>query len=122
MTQKKLIIFVSVLFILCSGYLFFVSNQSLKSDAEKKWWAVYFEDTGNDSLNFTIENHSVQNDFHWEIMSDNQKIEEGNVKIETGELKNIQPSAKTASGKNSIVISGGSEKKEIYKNLWKKYF
>jgi len=117
MTQKKLIIFISVLFILCSSYLFFVSDRSLKSDAEKKWWALSFEDPKSDNLNFTVENHSAQNNFHWEIKADNQKISEGDVEIQTGETKKIDPETKNNSGKISITVSTGSAKKEIYKNI-----
>lgn len=117
MTQKNLIIFISVLFVLCSGYLFFVSDRSLKSDAEKSWWTVYFENPQDNSLNFTIENHSAKNNFHWEVLVDSQKTEEGNAEIQTGETKTIQPNINMGSGKNSVVVSRGTDKKEVYKNI-----
>ena len=117
MDQKKLIIFIIALFVLSASYLFYVSDRSLRSDAGKIWWAVSFEDPKSDSLNFTIENHSAQNNFHWEIKADNQKISEGDAEIKTGESKNIQPTINVVSGKNSITISSDSDKKEIYKNF-----
>lgn len=117
MDQKKLIIFITLLFVLSASYLSYVSDRSLRSDAGKKWWAIYFEDPKSDSLNFTIENHSARNNFHWEILDDNQKVREGDVEIETGGSKKISPDIQNPAGKNSVVVSSGSDKKEIYKNL-----
>jgi hypothetical protein len=117
MNQKKLIIFISILFVLCSGYLFWVSDQGLKSDDGKDWWALYFENPKNDSLNFVIENYSSSSDFHWTVSENNQKISEGDAKVKSGETRNIQPQTENLTGKISVTVSNGKEKKEIYKNF-----
>lgn len=119
MTQKNLIIFITVLFFLCSSYLFYVSDRSLRSDTEKNWWALYFEDPNGKALDFSIENHSAQNNFHWEITADSKKLDNGDIKIKTGESQTIQPEIKDITGKISITVSTSNDKKEIYKNFTK---
>lgn len=118
MDQKKLIIFITLLFVLCSGYLFYVSGQGLRSDEGKNWWALYFEDPKSANLDFVIENHSNKENFHWEIKAANQKISEGDVEIKTGENKKIELDLSEAkNAKITVSVSGGGDKKEIYKNL-----
>lgn len=118
MNQKNIIIFIIVLFVLCSGYLFFVSDQGLTSDTGKNWWALYFEDPKGASLDFVIENHSSNDNFHFEVTAQKNKLQEGDVEIRTGENKKIELDLPEAKNTNiTVSVSDGSDKKEIYKNL-----
>jgi hypothetical protein len=75
MQQKKIIIFLIILFIAGSAWLFYTSDKLTGPDAGKNWWTISFADPGAKSLNFTIENHSDQTAFHWEMLSQNKKVQ-----------------------------------------------
>lgn len=89
---------------------------------KKDWWVAYFENPADNSLNFTIENHSDKNNFHWEISADNQKINEGNIDIQKGSAWTstwtFDVQVDNYSGKKVMIrVSDGENKKEIYKTL-----
>ncbi|MCX6763755.1 MAG: hypothetical protein NTZ97_03440 [Candidatus Moranbacteria bacterium] len=117
MQEKKIIIFIAVLFILSSVFLFFISDRYLNSEAQKDWWSAYFVNAKDASLNFVIENHSQNNNFHWEVSKDNNKLNEGDVNISKGDMKSIDLNNINATGKIIIDVSDGTDKKEIYKNF-----
>lgn len=123
--QKKIIIFITILFIASSFWLFYQSDKQTNPDLNKNWWAVYFVDPKSDNLNFIIENHSDKNDFHWEILADKNKVKEDNIKIEKGAQSELNSDSELSSDefknkKITVDISSGDEKKEIYKNFNKK--
>jgi len=115
--QKKLILFLIILFILSSAYLLTVGNKFNNLNFGKNWWAVYFENPKDNSLNFVIENHSDKTNFHWTILADKEKIKEGDIKINNGELPRLNLGSDFANKKITIEVSSGDEKKEIYKNF-----
>lgn len=90
-------------------------------DYQKNWWAVYFENPKTDDLNFVIENHSDKNSFHYVILAGSDKIEEKDVVVNKGGVKNI-PVQNFASqnnepgGKLTVQVFSSEDKKEIYKN------
>lgn len=116
MQQKNIIIFILILFLASSIWLFSVADKYTNPDYQKNWWAVYFSDPKGESLDFVIENHSDKTDFHYVISSDNQKIQEADVKIEKGSQAKLSP-AQADSKKITIQVSAREEKKEIYKNF-----
>lgn len=116
--QKKIILFLIILFILSSAYLFYVAKNFNDPSYQKNWWAVYFEDPKSDNLNFIIENHNDNVNFHWDILDGNNKVEEKDILINKGEIKNIKlNSFKSSAGKVTIQVTLGDQKKEIYKNF-----
>ncbi|HLN19215.1 MAG TPA: hypothetical protein VK255_03540 [Patescibacteria group bacterium] len=116
--QKKLILFIIALFFLSSAYLLAIGNKFNDLNFGKNWWAVYFSIPKDNSLDFVVENHSNNSNFHWAVLADKEKIKEGDVKVENGKIENIKPDlAKATSGKFTIEVSNGNEKKEIYKNI-----
>jgi len=118
MHQSKLILFLIALFTVTSAYLFFVDSRDNSLDFRKDWWVVYFNEPKDDSLDFVIENHSEKNKFHWEALDGKNKIDEGNVEIDKGDLKLIFATAENMKDKKmTIQVSDGAEKKEIYKNF-----
>ena len=114
--QSKLILFLIILFIASSVWLFHASQKSTDSNNSESWWALYFENPNDSSLNFVIENHSDKTDFHWKLTDGKNVFEENEVKIEKGKTTNISVDG-AVSGKNIIEVELGKEKKEIYKNL-----
>lgn len=117
MQQKKIILFLIVLFIASSAWLFHASDKLTDPNAGKNWWALSFNEPTSQNLDFTIENHSDQTVFHWEVLQNNQKIKEGDEKIDKGASLNVTPDENLSTGKITINVTAGEEKKEIYKNL-----
>ncbi|HCP08801.1 MAG TPA: hypothetical protein DIT25_03330 [Candidatus Moranbacteria bacterium] len=120
--QKKIIILIVALFAVSSSYFFHVSEKGMSMDHEKNWWAVYFNNPKDNSLNFTIENHSGKNDFAWEVLDGNgNMLIEGDLNIAKGESRELSSQAwelsSLPSGKISIQVSNGQGKREIYKNF-----
>lgn len=102
-------------FTLSSIFLVFVEKRQADKNQGKNWWILYFENPKDNSLDFTIENHSNKSNFHWEILGGGNKIKEGDVEIEKGadwtsDVQNIDPEEKII-----IRVSNGENKKEIYK-------
>jgi hypothetical protein len=120
MQQKKIIVFLIILFILSSAYLSFVAKNYIDPNYGKNWWAIYFENPKGNDLNFVIENHSDKNSFHYVILNGNDKAEEKDVLVDKSGIVNIKPAlANTVAGKITIQVISGDEKKEIYKNFGK---
>ena len=119
MQQKKIIIFAIILFIASSMWLFHENTKKTNPNTGSAWWVLSFANPKNNSLNFSIENHSDNSDFHWEILSNDQKIKEGDAKVEKGNASEVQASLlpPQISGRIVIQVSSGNEKREIYKNL-----
>jgi ABC-type transport system involved in cytochrome bd biosynthesis fused ATPase/permease subunit len=79
-------------------------------------WAIYFENPKDNSLNFTIENHSNNTNFHWQTLADNSPVNQGNVTMKLGETKTVPLSLTNIENKKiTIVVTSGEGKKEIYK-------
>jgi capsular polysaccharide biosynthesis protein len=120
MQQKKLIIFIVILFILSSLWLTFVSKNLNNPDYQKNWWTVYFSNPKSDNLDFVIENHSDNAKFHWEVFDDKIKVSESDSIIEKGDARklDINPTVgKIENKKITITVSSGDEEREIYRNI-----
>jgi len=118
MQQRGLLIFISIVFALSSIYLSYISDQALRTDSGKKWWAVYFEDVKTNRPDFAIKNYSKNTEFSWEVFWDKEKIAGDNVEIRIGETKNIKVNEIfSGNGKITITVFNGSDKKEIYKYI-----
>lgn len=119
-SQKKIILFASVVFVLASGWLFWTSDRYLNSDTHQNWWTVYFVEPKTNSLDFVIENHGDKDDFHWEILIDKKKQSEGDENISRGEAQKIEiPVLEASDKKISVQVSTSGERQEVYKNLTK---
>jgi len=84
----------------------------------QNWWAIYFSNAKDQSVSFTIENHTDQTNFHWQVLKDNNKINEGDIQVSRDKTKDvIINNTELEQGKIIIQVSSGEEKREIYKNL-----
>ncbi len=119
MQQRKLILFLIILFVLSSAYLFYTAKNYNDPNYQKNWWALYFENPKSDDLSFVIENHSDNTDFYYMVLSGIDKIEEKNIQINKGEIKKIKLENISLVGNKKIIVQviSNNEKKEIYKNL-----
>lgn len=87
----------------------------------KNAWALYFSAPKNDSLDFTIENHSQNKVFHWQILLDKIVVTEGDSSVSLGDTKTIavpKDNIDLSDKKITIsVIDANNNKKEVYKNF-----
>lgn len=122
MQQRKIILFIAILFLISASYLLALGNKFNTLDFGKDWWDVYFENPKDNSLNFTIENHTANTNFHYVILADKDKIKEEDVTIVSGQSATIPSpvSGLSAPENNKITIevsAGDNDKKSIYKNF-----
>lgn len=103
-----------------SSYLLYWGNRYTNSSYQRNWWAVYFVDPKGDSLDFTIENNSEANNFHYDILDGKDKIAENDIPVGRNEKKELDINSLVSDIKNkkiTISVSDGKETKEIYKNF-----
>lgn len=117
--NKKIIISLVVLFLISAVYLSWAEKKQADLDLGKNWWALSFSDPKSSDSSFAIENHSDKNNFHWEIISGGDKIQEGDADIAKGAIWTSDVQGDNLAGKIIIRVFSGSDRKEIYKNFEK---
>lgn len=112
--SSKIIISLLIIFLIASFlYLAYIEQNQR---GEGNFWVLYFADPKSGNLNFVIENHSDKNNFHWEVLADKEKINEGDENIAEGSTwKRGFQVADTDGKKITIIVSDGENEKEIYK-------
>jgi hypothetical protein len=118
MKNNKSIIFSSVLFLLVS-FLFLAFVEKKEADLNtKNVWMIYFENSKDNSLNFEIENHANNSNFHWEILANKDSLKAGDITVAKGLTKKIPVIMEGMQNKKfTVIVTSGENKKEIYKNL-----
>jgi len=106
-----------LLFLISAVYLSWMEKRQADLNLNKNWWALSFDNPKSNDLSFTIENHSQKTNFHWEMISGSVKIKTGDAMIAGGATWTSNVQVNNLAGKISIVVTSGSDKKEIYKNL-----
>ena len=118
MQQRNIILFIALILIVSSIFLFAVSDKNMDPNYKKDWWVVYFENPADNSLNFTIENHSDKSNFNWEILVDDQEANEGNINIVKGSIWTSDVQISDYAGKKVIIrVSDRENKKIVYKQF-----
>ena len=117
--QNTLSLSVALIIFLCVLVLFGAGEYLNNFRQTNNWWAIYFNDPKNQSLDFIIENHRTETTFHWEAYLDKEKFDEGEVRVEykkTGLIELATP--KDTTGKKvRLVVSQNIQQQEIYKNF-----
>lgn len=118
---KNNVIIISLgIFVIASFFfLAFVEQRQQNPDYQKNWWVVYFSDAKSSNLNFAIENHGADANFHWEVLQDKNRIKENEIKIMRGETWTSNVQVDNMDGKVIIKVLNGEDKKYIYKNFEK---
>ena len=119
MQQRNIIIFIIIVFIASSLWLFSVSDKSLDPNTDKNWWAIYFSDPKPENLDFVIENHSDTDHFRWIILEGRSPVKDDQITILKGEKQeiNFDMPQNSQMKKYTVEVYQGEEKKEIYKNF-----
>lgn len=116
--NNKIIIYATIaIFLLCSVFLSMVELK--EADLGKRnVWFLYFTQPKDVSFDFTIENHSDNQNFHWEILVGKNKVQESDTAVAKGETKTIPVSVQDMADKKiTITVMSDKNKKEIYKSL-----
>ena len=117
MSNKSTIIPLIIFLALSCIFLSYTQTKQ-QSPQSQNWWVIYFANPKDESLNFVIENNSDQTNFHYEILSDKEKIKEADIKIDKGVKKEIPIDINAAGNKKiTIQVNVSDDKKEIYKNI-----
>lgn len=115
MDSKKITVFLIIFLVASFLYLAYIEQGRR---GEENFWVLYFADPKSDNFNFVIENHSDKNNFHWEVLADKNKINEGNIVVSKGTKENVNLSGSGEENKKiTIIVSDGENEKEIYKNI-----
>lgn len=116
-SEKCLILIFCLLFVSSSLFLFWKNERELDPDQGKSWWTLSFATPENrKDLTFIIENHSAQTDFHYQITEEKRILKEATVEINLGAQQRITPDiAPHTTARTSIIVTSGTEKKEIYR-------
>jgi hypothetical protein len=120
--MHKRIIPLAILGMLLVSFVFLSILEKKQSDINSKnIWTLYFPDPKNNSLDFSIENHSPDKTFHWQILLDKTVVTEGDSTVSLGDIKTIPvPTDNIDLSNRKITISvadNNNNKKEIYKNF-----
>lgn len=117
MSQRYLIVIFSLLFIAGAAFLFWQNDRELDPEQGKSWWTLSFTSPGErDNLSFTVENHSDQTAFRYEIVVDKMPVAEGTFIVKRGEKTAIiLPLLAKAGERTRIIVTLDKEKKEIYR-------
>ncbi|MDD5396792.1 MAG: hypothetical protein PHW24_01895 [Candidatus Moranbacteria bacterium] len=116
-SNSKIIITAFSFFVLIS-FVFLSLVEKKQADINtKNVWMTYFKNPKDASLDFAIENHSKNNNFHWQILSDKTLVNQGDVTVKLGETKTLPVSLSDTQNKKITisVTSSDNNKKEIYK-------
>jgi len=119
MTTSRTIIITTVLLFVCSfSFLAYVGWKQQQYDYSHSWWALSFNNPKSNDISFTIENHSSETVFHWEIFLDKTSISQGDATIAIGQSKSIPAIATDVAGRTvTITVSTPKGSKDIYKKF-----
>jgi len=117
MSQNRVIVIASLLFILVSIFLFWKNERELDPNSGKNFWNISFDSPDRpESLEFTIENYTDDVDFNYVVTENLRVIEKNDVKVERTRKAMIRPLLTAALGTpTTVTVTHGKEQKEIYR-------
>ena len=119
--SNRIIILTTVAFLFISFVFLSIVEMKQSDINSKNIWTLYFSNPKSSSLDFTIENHSQNKVFHWQILLDKILVIEGDSAVSLNDTKTITvPKDNLDLSNKKITISvtdGNNNKKEVYKNF-----
>lgn len=117
LSEKNLIILFCFLFTVSATFLFWQNKRELDPNFEKSWWTLSFTQPENqNSLAFTIANHSPNTSFHYQISANKTILSTSTIEVRTGTSEIITPSiVPDRSSRTSIIVTTDTGEQEIYK-------
>lgn len=89
MQHKHILYGIIVLFILTSIGLSIRANQAKDPELNKNWWVLAFSQPASNSLDFIIENHSIDMQFTYEITQPHTETLQRTIDIPRGQSKEV---------------------------------
>jgi hypothetical protein len=107
-----------MLLVIAFSVLFLIEARNHNYDYKKSWTVVYFNNPGDSSLGFTIENHQgEETEYGYEIFLNDKKIAENEIKIDAGAKQTLTPDLNAGGGKVTIEVDAEDLKYMIYKDI-----
>lgn len=122
MSSKIIIITIIALLLIGFSILFVVEARNHNYDYKKDWVAVYFTNPGDNSLDFSIENHQGEKiTYSYKIFVNDDKTAESEIEIEKKTKQKISPELDmdklNGTKKIMIIVSNKDAEYKIYKNI-----
>lgn len=117
MSQKKILSISLAFFFLSTLFLFGQNQRGLDPDEEKNWWVLAFVSLDQDEkIDFFVENHSDKKDFSYEVSVGKEIILKDTFTAKFKEKTIVRiPSIKQQPERVRIMVTDGTETKEIYR-------
>jgi hypothetical protein len=115
MSNQKYIISSLIIFILIS-FSFLAISEKRQHQIENGWF-LYFTNISDNSLNFTLENYTDNNNFVWEIFVDEESITKESFRVLKNDKQNVIIDQPVRGRQIKILVYHLKEIKEIYKNF-----
>ena len=115
--------FIIISLIGCFLFSFFFlaySEKKTENIDAQNFWFLSFSDPKNSLLSFNVENHTANDEFHWELLADKNKLQDGDLKVEKGKtVTTFIPEVADVLGKRiSIKVTAkDNSTKDIYKTF-----
>ncbi len=100
------------LFVVSAAFLSWKIDRDLDPDYGKEYWVIAFEERGELSSGFFIENHSDEAEFTYTVSGGGETLASGTVPIARGEKRIIDLSASDIAGRVTITVEDGQKKKK----------
>lgn len=121
LSEKNIVLLFCVLFTISASFLFWQNKRELDPNQGKSWWTLSFADPkSEDSLAFTITNHTNQSEFAYEasyaVKPDTVVTSRNTIVVAPGETKTIIPDfVRNPDFRTTITVTTDTEKQEIYR-------
>ncbi len=117
MSQRFLILTFITLFVASALFLFWQNERELDPEQGKNWWTLSFALPSNqESLDFTVENHSDNTKFRYSIIADDETFAEATFEVPRGGKITITPSVLIQPDtRTRVIVTAMDQKKEIYR-------
>lgn len=112
--QKYIIISILIFILLSFSFLAFWEKEQRQI---KDGWFLYFDNIHDNSQNFVIENHSLDESFSWELFIDNVSMKKETTKVLKENKENVIIDQPLKGQSIKIIVSHSKKTKEIYKNF-----
>lgn len=117
LSEKGILIIFCALFAISSLFLFFQNSRALDPDYQKNWWTLSFaapEERTN--LDFIIENHSQETEFHYQIVAGKEILLEQSVSVGRSSAATVTLALPASTdARTTVRVTASGETQEIYR-------
>ena len=116
LSEKSLVALFCFLFAASALFLFWQNERELDPNYQKDWWVLSFAAPENKaSFDFTVENHSAATEFRYKVVVGKETLLEETFQAASGATTTITPVFPRKEARTTIVVTSGSETREIYR-------